>query len=108
MKFWGKSLEFNPTGFLSIYFKQFDETYTYNRGVSSIENILMGKPYIDHSGTMRFVNSKLNVKGEIKLKKRGWIGTDAFKGEGVIMDNSNKVVYQIRGKWNSELVAINE
>lgn len=92
MKFWGKSLEFKTTGYLSVYLKQFDETYVYNRGVSSIENILMGSPYIDHSGVMVFSNEKLGYKGEIKLKKRGWTGFDAFKGEGEITNTENKPI----------------
>jgi len=47
MTFWGKSLEFTPKGSHSIYLKNFDETYTYNRANSTIENILIGSVYID-------------------------------------------------------------
>jgi len=35
------------------------------------------------------------------MKKRGWIGLNAFKGQGEIKTPDNKIVYEIFGKWNS-------
>ncbi len=106
MKFWGKSLEFSPTGYIEIKLHTYNEVYTYNRGVSSIENILMGTPYIDHGGEMKFTNKSLGYKASIKLKKRGWTGYDAYKGQGKILDPKKNVVYKIKAKWNASMLAI--
>lgn len=66
----------------------------------------MGTPYIDHGGEMKFLNKTLGYKASIKLKKRGWTGYDAYKGEGKICNPKSKVVYKIKGKWNASMLAI--
>jgi len=107
MTFWGKSLEFKPIGIQTIYLKKFDETYTYNRANSTIENILIGSIYIEQSGKMIFTNEKLGFKGILKMMKRGWIGLNAYKGVGEILKQDEEVAYTIEGKWDSDISATN-
>ena len=39
---------------------------------------------------MEFTNETLGYKGLIKMKKRGWTGSNAYKGEGYIKDQNGK------------------
>jgi len=35
------------------------------------------------------------------MKKRGWIGSNAYKGEGKIKNENGVTVYKVKGKWNT-------
>lgn len=41
----------------------------------------------------------------LTFKPRGWRGKDAFEISGRVMDSFGRVVYEIAGRWNSQLVA---
>ena len=57
---------------------------------------------------MNFTNQKLNITSTLKLKKRGWIGLNAYKGVGFIKSADGQILYDINGKWNSQLSATNK
>ena len=39
------------------------------------------------------------------MKKRNWLGANAYVGVGAIKDNEGNIVYSLNGKWNEELTA---
>lgn len=41
----------------------------------------------------------------LTFKPRGWRGKDAFEISGYVQDSQGNVVYEIAGRWNSQLVA---
>jgi hypothetical protein len=41
----------------------------------------------------------------LTFKPRGWRGKDAFEISGQVLDAQGNVVYEIAGRWNSQLVA---
>ena len=55
-KFWGRSIELTPVGILTLTFDD-GEAYTWSKVTTSISNLIIGKPSIDHGGTMRVVSS---------------------------------------------------
>jgi oxysterol-binding protein 1 len=41
----------------------------------------------------------------LTFKPRGWRGRDAFEISGYVADKEGNIVYEIAGRWNSQLVA---
>ncbi|XP_042471488.1 oxysterol-binding protein-related protein 1D-like isoform X2 [Zingiber officinale] len=85
-KFWGRSIQLDPIGILTLQFED-GETFQWSKVTTSIYNIIIGKIYCDHYGTMRIRGSgqyscKLKFKEQSiidrnphqarKLQEKGW------------------------------------
>jgi oxysterol-binding protein 1 len=55
-KFWGRSIQLDPVGILTLQFED-GETFQWSKVTTSIYNIIIGKIYCDHYGTMRIKGS---------------------------------------------------
>ena len=108
MTFWGKSLEFKPKGWVKIHLKKHNETYIFNRATLNVENILIGSMYVEHHGKMKFTNQTNGYKGELNLKKRNWLGMGAYEAKGFVKNRDGSVVYTMKGKWNTDLMAVHK
>ncbi|KAK6132373.1 hypothetical protein DH2020_033894 [Rehmannia glutinosa] len=51
-KFWGRSIQLDPVGLLTVEFDD-GEVYQWSKVTTSIYNLILGKLYCDHYGTMR-------------------------------------------------------
>eukprot|EP00330_Aristerostoma_sp_ATCC50986_P000466 CAMPEP_0114594506 /NCGR_PEP_ID=MMETSP0125-20121206/16163_1 /TAXON_ID=485358 ORGANISM="Aristerostoma sp., Strain ATCC 50986" /NCGR_SAMPLE_ID=MMETSP0125 /ASSEMBLY_ACC=CAM_ASM_000245 /LENGTH=306 /DNA_ID=CAMNT_0001794879 /DNA_START=1332 /DNA_END=2252 /DNA_ORIENTATION=+ len=105
-QFWGKSMEVTPLGTSHVILKKFNEHFTYKRPVTSVQNIIFGKMYIDHHGEVPFNNITTGDSGILDMKKRGWTGSDAYVTTGNIKDKTGKVRYTIDAKWDSYFTVI--
>jgi hypothetical protein len=99
------------------------EHYTWKKVATNVSGFILGTPLIDHYGDMIVRPSLvwlplLLIPGDIQIKNhrtgdeclltfkpRGWRGKDAFEIAGHVKDVSGKIVYEIAGRWNSQLVA---
>lgn len=54
--FWGKSLEIKPIGFQNVKLKTTNEHFTIERPSSSVNNLIFGEMYVEHSGVMTVRN----------------------------------------------------
>ena len=70
-KFWGRSIQLDPVGVLTL---QFDDgkTFQWSKVTTSIYNIILGKIYCDHYGTMRIRGSG-NYSCKLKFKEQSII-----------------------------------
>lgn len=78
-KFWGRSIQLDPVGVLSLQFED-GETFQWSKVTTSIYNIIIGKIYCDHYGTMRIRGTG---KYSCKLK---------FKEQSIIDRNPHQVI----------------
>lgn len=78
-KFWGRSIQLDPVGVLTLQFEDGD-TFQWSKVTTSIYNIILGKLYCDHYGTMRIKGSD---KYSCKLK---------FKEQSIIDRNPHQVL----------------
>ncbi|THU98961.1 hypothetical protein K435DRAFT_720157 [Dendrothele bispora CBS 962.96] len=123
-KFMGKSFEIRPTGIAhaellipeelapnypkatGTYSKgKVVEHYTWKKVTTNVSGFILGSPTIDHYGDMIVTNHRTKDTCILTFKPRGWRGKDAFEISGQVMDASGNVVYEIAGRWNSQLVA---
>ena len=60
-KFWGKSLEFQPRGVLTVDLGDGD-VYTWTNVSCVVHNIMMGTLWMEHTGTMEITSHKHGLK----------------------------------------------
>lgn len=80
-KFWGRSIQLDPVGALTLQFED-GETFQWSKVTTSIYNIILGKIYCDHYGTMRIRGS-----GAYSCKLK-------FKEQSIIDRNPHQVSFQ--------------
>lgn len=100
-KFRGNYLEIVPTGVAHLLFKQTGELYSWRKVTSVVQNIIVGKLWIDQYGDMTITN---HTTGDTCLLT--YIAYSYFSRArpraltGVIKDRTGTVVYEIRGYWD--------
>ncbi|EPS64858.1 hypothetical protein M569_09919, partial [Genlisea aurea] len=77
-KFWGRSIQLDPVGVLTLEFDD-GEVFQWSKVTTSIYNLILGKLYCDHYGTM---NIRGNGNFSCKLK---------FKEQSIIDRNPHQV-----------------
>ncbi|KAI9229241.1 MAG: oxysterol-binding protein [Piptocephalis tieghemiana] len=121
-KFWGKSFEIIPSGVSHIELKVPEgrrvlEHYTWTKPTTIIQNLIMGKMYIDTYGEMTIRNHRTGDVCTLNFKQRGWRGNNAFEvtgrvererpgpGSGSGGGGEREVVWELEGRWNEKFVA---
>ncbi|KAM2334082.1 hypothetical protein ACFXTH_011677 [Malus domestica] len=98
-KFWGRSIQLDPVGTLSLQFED-GETFQWSKVTTSIYNIILGKIYCDHYGTMRIRGSG-NYSCKLKFKEQSIIDRNPHQVHGFVQDNrTGENVAMLVGKWD--------
>ena len=82
-KFWGRSIQLDPVGVLTLQFED-GETFQWSKVTTSIYNIILGKIYCDHYGTMRIKGSG-NYSCKLKFKEQSIIDRNPHQVSFVVM-----------------------
>ncbi|XP_068664787.1 oxysterol-binding protein-related protein 1D-like [Aristolochia californica] len=101
-KFWGRSIQLDPVGVLTLQFED-GETFQWSKVTTSIYNIIIGKIYCDHYGTMRIKGSG-DYSCKLKFKEQSIIDRNPHQVHGFVQDNrtGNKVAMLV-GKWDEAM-----
>uniref|UniRef100_A0A5B7BFQ1 PH domain-containing protein n=1 Tax=Davidia involucrata TaxID=16924 RepID=A0A5B7BFQ1_DAVIN len=98
-KFWGRSIQLDPVGVLTLQFED-GETFQWSKVTTSIYNIILGKIYFDHYGTMRIRGSG-NYSCKLKFKEQSIIDRNPHQVHGFVQDNrTGEKVAMLVGKWD--------
>ncbi|CAI9278240.1 unnamed protein product [Lactuca saligna] len=101
-KFWGRSIQLDPVGVLTLQFED-GETFQWSKVTTSIYNIILGKIYCDHYGTMRIKGSG-NYSCKLKFKEQSIIDRNPHQVHGFVHDNrSGEKVAMLMGKWDEAM-----
>jgi len=102
-KFWGKSIEFQPKGVLTVELG--DEMYTWSNVSCVVHNIVVGTLWMEHTGTMEIVSHKHGLKAVLTFKPGGWFSgnSDLHCVEGFIIDKDKNKLAFLYGKWTEFL-----
>lgn len=105
-KFWGRSIELRPEGLLRLSFTDGD-VYTWNKVTTSINNLILGKIYIDHGGIMKVRCVGTGLTARIRFKEAGLIfDKDPRQVRGFLEQNQTRFERPLlHGHWDSELYA---
>ncbi|QCE15074.1 oxysterol-binding protein-related protein 1B-like isoform X1 [Vigna unguiculata] len=100
-KFWGRSIQLDPIGVLTVEFDD-GETIHWSKVTTSIYNLILGKLYCDHYGTMRLEGNS-NYVCKIKFKEQSIIDRNPHQIHGIVEDKKGKTVATLIGKWDESL-----
>ncbi|XP_058179221.1 oxysterol-binding protein-related protein 1C-like isoform X1 [Rhododendron vialii] len=100
-KFWGRSIQLDPVGVLSLEFDD-GEVFQWSKVTTSIYNLILGKLYCDHYGTMH-VQGNRDYSCKIKFKEQSIIDRNPHQVQGIVQDKNGKKVATLLGKWDESL-----
>ncbi|KAK6132380.1 hypothetical protein DH2020_033871 [Rehmannia glutinosa] len=104
-KFWGRSIQLDPVGLLTVEFDD-GEVYQWSKVTTSIYNLILGKLYCDHYGTMRIQgNGEYSCK--LKFKEQSILDRNPHQVQGIVQDKSGKTVATLFGKWDESMHYVN-
>ncbi|KAG6435974.1 hypothetical protein SASPL_100855 [Salvia splendens] len=100
-KFWGRSIQLDPVGILTV---EFDDgtVFQWSKVTTSIYNLILGKLYCDHYGTMR-IQENHDYSCKLKFKEQSIIDRNPHQVHGVVQDKSGKTVATLFGKWDESM-----
>ncbi|XP_040210015.1 oxysterol-binding protein-related protein 1 isoform X2 [Rana temporaria] len=106
LKFWGKSVEAEPKGIITLELLKHNESYTWTNPTCCVHNIIVGKLWIEQYGNMEITNHKTGDKCILNFKPCGLFGKELHKVEGYVQDKSKKKLCSLYGKWTECLYCI--
>ncbi|KAJ4715143.1 Oxysterol-binding protein-related protein like [Melia azedarach] len=104
-KFWGRSIQLEPVGILTLEFDD-GEIFQWSKVTTSIYNLILGKLYCDHYGTMRIEGNR-EYSCRLKFKEQSIIDRNPHQVQGIVQDKNGKTVATVFGKWDESIHYIN-
>ncbi|XP_053368544.1 oxysterol-binding protein-related protein 1 [Clarias gariepinus] len=106
LKFWGKSVEAEPKGLMTLELPKYNEAYTWTNPTCCVHNIIVGQLWIEQYGNVEVTNHRTGEKCCLSFKPCGLFGKELHKVEGYILDKSKKKVCVLYGKWTECMYAV--
>ncbi|XP_022747916.1 oxysterol-binding protein-related protein 1C-like [Durio zibethinus] len=104
-KFWGRSIQLDPVGVLTLEFED-GEVFRWSKVTTSIYNLILGKLYCDHYGTMRIEGNR-EYSCKLKFKEQSIIDRNPHQVHGIAQDRNGKTVATLFGKWDESMHYVN-
>ncbi|XP_032421576.1 oxysterol-binding protein-related protein 1-like isoform X1 [Xiphophorus hellerii] len=106
LKFWGKSIEAEPKGTITLELPKYNESYTWTNPTCCVHNIIVGQLWIEQYGNVEVINHKTGERCSMTFKPCSLFGKELHKVEGYIQDKSKKKLCAIYGKWTECLYTV--
>ncbi|XP_022607141.1 oxysterol-binding protein-related protein 1-like isoform X4 [Seriola dumerili] len=106
LKFWGKSVEAEPKGIITLELPKYNEAYTWTNPTCCVHNIIVGQLWIEQYGNVEVINHRTGERCFLNFKPCGLFGKELHKVEGYILDKSKKKLCALYGKWTECLYVI--
>uniref|UniRef100_A0A8D3CM51 Oxysterol-binding protein n=1 Tax=Scophthalmus maximus TaxID=52904 RepID=A0A8D3CM51_SCOMX len=106
LKFWGKTIEAEPKGIITLELPKYNEAYTWTNPTCCVHNIIVGQLWIEQYGNVEVINHKTGERCSMTFKPCGLFGKELHKVEGYILDKSKKKLCAIYGKWTESLYTV--
>ncbi|KAG8491774.1 hypothetical protein CXB51_015053 [Gossypium anomalum] len=104
-KFWGRSIQLDPVGVLTLEFED-GEVFQWSKVTTSIYNLILGKLYCDHYGTMRIEGNR-EYSCKLKFKEQSIIDRNPHQVHGIVQDRNGKTMASLLGKWDESMHYVN-
>uniref|UniRef100_A0A8D8VD64 Oxysterol-binding protein-related protein 6 n=1 Tax=Cacopsylla melanoneura TaxID=428564 RepID=A0A8D8VD64_9HEMI len=104
-KFWGKSMEFQPNGFVNLKLLRPDSNdhYRWNKVTTCVHNLFGGQRWVDQYGELNITNLDTNITCKLTFCKASLWNPKRQEVYGTVLDSDNKVQRKLIGKWNEAL-----
>ncbi|KAK6923315.1 Oxysterol-binding protein, partial [Dillenia turbinata] len=100
-KFWGRSIQLDPEGVLTLAFDD-GEVFQWSKVTTTIYNLILGKIYCDHYGTMRIQGNR-DYSCKLKFKEQSIIDRNPHQVQGMVQDRDGRTVATLLGKWDESM-----
>jgi len=105
--FKGQYIEVSPLGGAHVKLKKYKDHFVFFKCKTAVNNIIIGKLYVDNYGEMTCENFTTGDKGILKLTQRGWGDKGAYEVNGSVKNKLGKEKFIIKGRWDKDLTMIN-
>jgi len=103
-KFRGKYLLVTPLGTAHCKFAKTGDHYTWKKVTTTVNNIIVGKLWIDQSGDMEIKNHLTGEKCVLKYHAYSYFSRDTPKKvTGFVADKNNVTRYVLSGTWDQKI-----
>jgi len=106
-KFWGKSMEFQPEGQVSLTIDRGEgcpgEKYTWNKVTSCIHNLLGAERWVDLYGECILECPQTGLTARIQFVKASYWSNKRHEVFGTITDKQGNILQNLFGKWSEAL-----
>eukprot|EP00127_Corallochytrium_limacisporum_P000172 Clim_evm33s6 gene=Clim_evmTU33s6 len=107
-KFRGKYLQIIPLNTTYLKFQEFDEEYQWRKVDTFVHNIIVGKLWVDNTGTMEITERRNGCLCRMKFHAYSFFASTEMvrRVEGEVLDSSGKVCYRLDGYWDKYMDVI--
>jgi len=100
-KFYGNYVDIETQSKTHIYFPSTRDHFVYTCiPMSRVNNLIIGRVWIDHFGTLSITNLRTGDVCTINFEKCGWLSKGRYELSGTVKDSNGVESLQISGKWN--------
>nr|XP_043627814.1 oxysterol-binding protein-related protein 2A isoform X2 [Erigeron canadensis] len=100
-KFWGRSIQLDPVGLLTLEFDD-GEIFQWSKVTTSIYNLILGKVYCDHHGLMH-IRGNREFSCKLRFKEQSILERNPHQVHGFVEDTSGKKHATLFGKWDDSM-----
>lgn len=93
-----------PQGTCHVILKSTGEHFSWRKVTTCVNNLIVGKLWVDHYGDMVVINHATGDECLIRFKQSGWRGKSQFEVEGGVKTRDGVQVYELSGKWDEKLM----
>ncbi|KAF5478466.1 hypothetical protein F2P56_005025 [Juglans regia] len=104
-KFWGQSIQLDPVGVLTLEFDD-GEIFQWSKVTTSIYNLILGKVYCGHHGTMH-IRGNRQYSCKLKFKEQSILDRNPRQVHGYVEDVIGKKAATVFGKWDDGMYYVN-
>jgi oxysterol-binding protein 1 len=104
-KFYGKHITAVPKTFSRIEFSATGTSYIFNRPITSVHNLILGKLYIEHSGDVT-IHGEGKAKGwkcVLTYQSSSFFSKDQRQVKGAITDPNGKLKMTLTAQWDEKM-----
>jgi len=105
-KFMGNWVDVWPLGRTRIRLNRSRDVYNICPPPSRINNMLVGRMWIDTFGEMSVNNLATGGSALVKFKECGFFGKGRWEVSGDVLGADGEVKYQLKGHWNHSVTAV--
>ncbi|CAD6209088.1 unnamed protein product [Miscanthus lutarioriparius] len=100
-KFWGQTIQLDPVGVLTLEFDD-GETFRWSKVTTTINNLIIGRVYCHHHGTMN-ISGNRGYSCKLIFKQQSFLERNPRQVQGFVKDVDGSKVATLMGKWDESM-----